>query len=198
MLFNAMDICFFHATLQSSSSLLFQSFACGVPTLMGTSAAIPEFGNACAFINSKRGTTDREYLKHIIKDLKQLLADPSEMDRLSKDGRKLAESFSHDAISAQFINLIHALTQQIETQAMSTYSSFPNLFCYSYNGAHGTIRSQALQLPHYSAETIEVGLAKEFLKSHSRLQAETLLTEICDGDKERAYHILDTLSGSVL
>lgn len=198
ILFNAMDICFFHATLESSSSLLSQSFACGVPTLIGTTAAIPEFGNACAFIGSKRGLTDREYLKHVLEDLKQLLADPSEMDRLSKDGRKLAESFSHDAISAQFINLIHALTQQIETQAMSTYSSFPNLFCYSYNGAHGTIRSQALQLPHYSAETIEVGLAKEFLKSHSRLQAETLLTEICDGDKERAYHILDTLSGSVL
>ena len=199
MLFNAMDICFFHATLQSSSSLLFQSFACGVPTLMGTSAAIPEFGNACAFINSKRGTTDREYLKHIIKDLKQLLADPSEMDRLSKDGRKLVESFSSDAISAQFINLVHLLTQrQIETEAMSTYSSFPNLFCYSYNGAHGTVRSQALQRPHYSSESIEVALAKEFLKSHTRLQTETLLTEICDGDREKACHILDTLSGLVL
>ena len=199
MLFNAMDICFFHATLQSSSSLLFQSLACGVPTLIGTATAIPEFGNACAFIDSKRGIMDREYLNRILEDLRQLLADNSEKDRLSKDGRKLAESFSSAAISAQFINLAHLLTQrQIETEAMSTYSSFRNLFCYSYNGAHGIVRSQALQLPHYSSETIEVALAKEFLQSHSHLQAETLLTEICKGDRERACHILDTLSGSVL
>ena len=199
MLFNAMDICFFHATLQSSSSLLFQSLACGVPTLIGTATAIPEFGNACAFINSKRGIVDREYLNRVLEDLKQLLADPPEMDRLSKEGRKLAESFSSDVISEQFINLVHSLThQQIETQAMPTYSSLPNLFCYSYNSNHGGVRSQALQLPHYSSETIEVALAKEFLKSHSSLQAETLLTEICKGDRERACHILDTLSGSVL
>ncbi|MCY3720890.1 MAG: hypothetical protein OXG97_01565, partial [Candidatus Poribacteria bacterium] len=195
----AMDTCFFHATLQSSSSLLFQSLACGVPTLIGMSIAMPELGNACAFIDSKRGITDREYLNRVLDFLKQLLADPTEMDRLSKDGRKLAEGFSADAISAQFANLVHALThRQIETQTMPTYNSFPNLFCYSYNGAHGTVRSQALQRPHYFAESIEVGLAKELLKSHSRLQAEMLLTEIYDGDKERACHILDTLSDSVL
>ena len=199
MLFNAMDICFFHASLQSSSSLLSQSLACGVPTLIGTSAAIPEFGNACAFIDSKRGITDSEYLKHVLENLNQLLADPSEMDRLSKDGRKLAESFSADAISTQFANLVHSLTQQqLETQEMSTYSSLPNLFCYHYDSNHGTVRSQALQHPHHSAESIEVGLAKELLNSHTRLQAETLLTEICDGDKERAYHILEKLSGWVL
>ncbi len=199
MLFNTMDICFFHAILQSSSSLLFQSLACGVPTLIGTSAAIPEFGNACAFIDSKRGITDSEYLKHVLENLNQLLADPSEMDRLSKDGRKLAESFSADAISAQFANLVHALTQQqLETQAMSSYSSFPNLFCYHYDSNHGSVRSQALQHPHYSAETIEIALAKELLKSHTRLQAETLLTEIYDRDKERAYHILEKLSGWLL
>ena len=74
MLFNAMDTCFFHATLQSSSSLLFQSLACGVPTLMGTTAAIPEFGNACAFIDSKRGLTDREYLKRVLDFLKRLIS----------------------------------------------------------------------------------------------------------------------------
>ena len=199
MLLNAMDICFFHATLQSSSSLLSQSLACGVPTLIGASAAIPEFGNACAFIDSKRGITDREYLKRVLEDLKQLLADPSEMDRLSKDGRKLVESFSPDAISAQFANLVHALThRQIETQTMSTYSALPSLFCYHYDNNHGTVRSQALQLPHHSAESIEVGLAKELLNSHSRLQTQTLLTEIYDGDKERACHILDTLLDSVL
>ena len=199
MLFNAMDSCFFHATLRSPSSLLSQSLACGVPTLIGTSAAIPEFGNACAFIDSKRGITDREYLKRVLEDLRQLLAKPSEMARLSKDGRKLAESFSPDAISEQFIDLVHALTQrQIETQAMSTYSSLPNLFCYNYDSNHGSVRSQVLQFPHYSSESIEVALAKEFLKSHSRLQAETLLTEIYDGDKERACHILETLSGLVL
>ncbi|MXV82154.1 glycosyltransferase, partial [Candidatus Poribacteria bacterium] len=166
MLFNAMDICFFHASLQSSSSLLSQSLACGVPTLIGTSAAIPEFGNACAFIDSKRGITDSEYLKHVLENLNQLLADPSEMDRLSKDGRKLAESFSADAISTQFANLVHSLTQQqLETQAMSTYSSLPNLFCYHYDSNHGSVRSQALQHPHHSAESIEVGLAKELLNS---------------------------------
>ena len=199
MLFNAMDICFFHATLQSSSSLLSQSLACGVPTLIGTSAAIPEFGNACAFIDSKRGLTDREYLKRVLEDLRQLLAEPSEMARLSKDGRKLAESFSPDAISEQFISLIHALTQrQIETQAMSTYSSLPNLFCYNYDSNHGSVRSQALQFPHYSSESIEVALAKEFLKSHTRLEAEMLLTEICNGNRERVSHILNTLSDSIL
>ncbi|MCY3724551.1 MAG: hypothetical protein OXG97_20235 [Candidatus Poribacteria bacterium] len=199
MLFNAMDICFFHATLQSSSSLLFQSLACGVPTLIGTSIAIPEFGNACAFINSKRRITDREYLKHVLEALKQLLADPSEMDRLSTDGRKLAENFSANAISEQFVSLIYALTQrQIETQAMTTYSSLPNLFCYNYDSNHGTVQSQALQFPHHSAESIEVGLAKELLNSHSRLQAETLLTEVCNGNREKVSHILDTLSGSVL
>ena len=199
MLFNAMDICFFHATLQSPSSLLSQGLACGVPTLIGTSAAIPEFGNACAFIDSKRGITDREYLKRVLDFLKQLLADPTEMDRLSKEARKLAESFSADAISAQFANLVHALThRQIETQAMSTYSSLPNLFCYHYDSNHGSVRSQALQHPHHSAESIEAALAKELLNSHSRLQAETLLTEIYDGHKEKARHILDTLSGSGL
>lgn len=199
MLFNAMDICFFHATLQTPSSLLSQSLACGVPTLIGTSATIPEFGNACAFIDSKRGITDREYLNRVLDFLKQLLADPTEMDRLSKDGRRLAEGFSADAISAQFANLVHALThRQIETQTMSTYSSLPNLFCYHYDSNHGSVRSQALQHPHHFAESIEVGLAKELLNSHSRLQAETLLTEIYDGDKERACHILDTLSSSVL
>lgn len=196
MLFNAMDICFFHATLQSSSSLLFQILACGVPTLIGTSIAIPEFGNACAFINSKRRITDREYLKYVLENLKQLLADSSEMARLSKEGQKLAESFSTDAISAQFISLIHSLTQRrIETEAMSTYNFFPNLFCYNYDSNHGTVRSRALPSPRYSAESIEVALAKEFLKSHSHLQTETLLTEICDGDRERACHILDSLSG---
>ena len=199
MLFNAMDICFFHATLQSSSSLLFQSLACGVPTLIGTATAIPEFGNACAFIDSKKGIMDREYLNRILEDLRQLLADNSEKDRLSKDGRKLAESFSSAAISEQFINLAHLLTQrQIETETVSTYGSFRNLFCYSYKGAHGTVRSQALQCPHYSSKSIEVALAKEFLQSHTRLQTETLLTEICDADRERACHILDTLSGLVL
>ncbi len=199
MLFNAMDICFFHTTLQNSSSLLFQILACGVPTLIGTSIAIPEFGNACAFINSKRRITDREYLKYVLENLKQLLADPSEMVRLSKEGQKLAESFSTDAISAQFINLIHLLTQrQIETETTFTYSSFRNLFCYNYDSNHGTVRSRALPSPRYSAESIEVALAKEFLKSHSHLQTETLLTEICDGDRERACHILDSLSGSVL
>lgn len=199
MLFNAMDTYFFHATLQSSSSLLFQSLACGVPTLMGTTAAIPEFGNACAFIDSKGGITDREYLNRVLKGLKQLLADPSEVDRLSKEGRKLAESFSADVISAQFINLAHSLTQQqFETQTMSIDSSPRNLFCYSYNSKHGDVRSQALQFPHYSAERVEVTLARELLISHSRLQAETLLTEMCNGDRARACHILDTLSDSVL
>lgn len=199
MLFNAMDTCFFHATLQSSSSLLFQGLACGVPTLIGTGAAIPEFGNACAFIDSKRRITDREYLNRVLKDLNQLLAHPSEMDRLSKEGRKLAESFSADAISAQFINLVHLLTQrQFETQVTPTYNSLPNLFCYSYNNNHGDVRSQTLQPPHHTSETIEVGLARELLISHSRLQAETLLTEIYGGDRERACHILDTVSDSVL
>ena len=199
MLFNAMDTCFFHATLRSPSSLLFQCLACGVPMLIGTSAAIPEFGNACAFIDSKRGITDREYLKRVFEDLRQLLAESSEMDRLSKEGRKLAESFSADVISTQFINLAHASTQrQIETQTMSTYNSFPNLFSYHYDSNHGGVRSQTLQPPHHSVETIEVGLAREFLKSHSRLQAETLLTEICNGDRKTACHILDTVSDSVL
>ncbi|MDE0688552.1 MAG: hypothetical protein OXI61_10330 [Candidatus Poribacteria bacterium] len=199
MLFNAMDICFFHATLQSSSSLLFQILACGVPTLIGTSIAIPEFGNACAFINSKRRITDREYLKHVLENLKQLLADSSEMARLSKDGQKLTESFSANAISTQFANLVHALTQrQLGTEAVSTYNSFPNLFCYHYDSNHGAVRSQALQHPHHSTESIEVRLAKELLNSHSRLQTETLLTEIYDGDKERACYVLDTLLDSVL
>lgn len=199
MLLNAMDSCFFHATLQSSSSLLFQSLACGVPTLIGTATAIPEFGNACAFIHSKRGITDREYLNRVLEGLKQLLADPPEMERLSKAGRKLAESFSPDAISVQFVNLVHSLTQrQLETQAMSTYRSLPNLFYYKYDSEHGIVRSQALQFPHYSSETIEVAVAKELLKSHSRLEVETLLTEICDGDRERACRILDSLSGLVL
>ena len=199
MLLNAMDGCFFHATLQSSSSLLFQSLACGVSTLMGATTAIPEFGNACAFIHSKEGITDREYLKCVLENLKQLLANPAEMDRLSNEGRKLAERFSSDAISAQFINLAHSLTQrQIETQARFPYSSRRSLFCYSYHSAHGIVQSQTLQLPYYSLETIEVGLAKEFLRSHSRLQAETLLTEICNGDRERACRILDTLSDSVV
>lgn len=199
MLLNAMDSCFFHANLQSSSSPLFQSLACGIPTLIGTTAPIPEFGNACAFIESKRGITDREYLNRVLDDLKQLLADPSEMDRLSKDGRKLAESFSSDAISAQFINLIHSLNQrQFETQAMSTDGPLPNLFCYSYDSNHGSVRSQALQRPHTSSESIEGALAKELLESHTRLQAETLLTEICNGDRERACHILEKLSGLVL
>ena len=199
MLLNAMDSCFFHATLQSSSSLLFQSLACGIPTLIGAMAAISEFGNAYAFIDSKKGITDREYLKRVLDNLKQLLADPSEMDRLSKDGRKLAESFSFDAISAQFITLIHSLNQrQFETQAISTDNPLPNLFCYSYNSNRGSVQSQVLQLPHYSSETIEVGVAKEFLKSHSRLQTETLLTEIYGGDRERACHILEKLSGLVL
>ena len=195
----SMDTCFFHATLRSPSSLLFQSLACGVPTLIGTTDAIPELGNACAFIDSKRGITDREYLNRVLDFLKQLLVDPPEIDRLSKEGRKLAESFSADAISAQFIDLVHALTQrQIETQAMSTYSSLPNLFCYNYDSNHGSVRSQVLQFPHYSSESIEVALAKEFLKSHSRLQAETLLTEICNGDRETVSHILNTLSDSIL
>ena len=199
MLLNAMDGCFFYATLQSSSSLLFQSLACGIPTLIGTAFAIPELENACTFINSKRGITDREYLKCVLEDLKQLLADPSEMDQRSKDGRKLAESFSADAISVQFINLIHALNQrQFEAQAMSTDSPLLNLFCYNYDSNHGNVRSQALQLPYYSLGTIEVGLAKEFLRSHSRLQAETLLTEICNGDRERACRILGTLSDLML
>lgn len=199
MLLNAMDSCFFHANLQSSSSALFQSLACGIPTLIGTMAPIPEFGNACAVIESKRGITDREYLNRVLDDLKQLLADPSEMDRLSKDGRKLAESFSTDAISAQFINLIHSLNQrQFETQATSSDRPLPNLFCYSYDSNHGSVRSQALQHPHTSSESIEVALAKEFLESHTRLQAETLLTEICNGDRERACHILEKLSGLVL
>ncbi|MCY3722319.1 MAG: hypothetical protein OXG97_08880, partial [Candidatus Poribacteria bacterium] len=113
--------------------------------------------------------------------------------------RKLAESFSADAISTQFANLVHALAQrQLGTEAVSTYNSFPNLFCYHYDSNHGAVRSQALQHLHHSAESIEVGLAKELLNSHSRLQAETLLTEIYDGDKERACYILDTLLDSVL
>ena len=199
ILLNGMDICFFHAALQSSSSLLFQSLACGVATLIGTTAAIPEFGNACAFIDSKRDITDREYLNRVLEGLNQLLADPSEIDRLSKDGRKLAESFSSDVISAQFINLIHSLTQrQIEAQSTFTHNSRRSLFCYNYDSNHGGVRSQALQLSHSSSESIEVGLAKEFLKSHTRLQAETLLTEIYDGDRERVCHILEKLSGLVL
>lgn len=194
-----MDSCFFHATLQSAGSLLFQSFACGIPTLIGTATAIPEFGNASAFIHSEREITDREYLNRVLEDLKQLLADPSEMNRLSKAGRKLAESFSPDAVSVQFVNLVDSLTQrQLETQAMSAYSSLPNLFCYNYDSNHGIARSQALQLPHYSSETIESGLTKELLKFHSRLEVEMLLTEICNGDRERTSHILDTLSGLIL
>lgn len=94
---------------------------------------------------------------------------------------------------------IHLLTQrQIETEATFTYSFFRNLFCYNYDSNHGTARSRALPSPRYSAESIEMALAKEFLKSHSHLQTETLLTEICDGDRERACHILDSLSSSVL
>ena len=199
MLLNSMDICFFHATLQSSSSLLFQSLACGVPTLIGTTTTIPEFGNACAFIHSKKGITDRKYLSGVIEGLKKLLTDPSEMDRLSKEGRKLAESFSADAISDQFINLVHSLMQwQLEAQSTLTHNFRRSLFCYKYNSSHGGVQPHALQLSHAASESIEVGLATEFLKSHSRLEVETLLTEICNGDRKRACHILDALSGSVL
>ena len=199
MLFNAMDICFFQAALQSTSSRLFQSFACGVPTLIGTATAIPEFGNAFALIYSERRITDREYLNRVLEDLKQLLSDPPEMDRLSKEGQKLAESFSHDAISAQFVNLVDSLTQrQIETQAMSAYSSLSNLFCYNYDSNHGGVRSQTLQFPHYSSETVEVGLAAELLKSHSPLEVEVLLTEIHNGNREKVLHILDALSDRLL
>ena len=199
MLLNAMDSCFFHATLQNSSSLLFQSLACGVPTLIGTTNAIPEFENACAFIDSKRRITDHEYLKRVLEDLKQLLVDSQEMNRLSEEGRKLVESFSADAISSQFVNLAHSLTQrQLETQSKSTRNSRRSLFCYNYDSNYGSVRSQALQHPHASSESIEVALAKEFLKSHTRLQTEILLTEIYDGNRERACHILDTLSGLVL
>ena len=81
---------------------------------------------------------------------------------------------------------------------MSSDGPLPNLFCYSYDSNHGNVRSQALQHPHTSSESIEVALAKEFLESHTRLQAETLLTEICNGDRERACHILEKLSGLVL
>ena len=199
MLLNAMDSCFFHATLQNSSSLLFQSLACGIPTLIGTTNDIPEFENACAFIDSKRGITDREYLKRVLEDLKQLLVDSQEMERLSKEGRKLAESFSTDVVSSQFVNLSHSLTQrQLETQSKSTHNSPRSLFCYNYDSNYGSVRSQALQHPHASSESIEVALAKEFLKSHTRLQTETLLTEIYDGDRKRVCHILDTLSDLML
>lgn len=199
MLLNAMDTCFFHATLQSASSLLFQSLACGIPTLVGTTAAISDFGDACAFIHSERDITDSEYLKRVIDDLKQLLANPVEIVRLSKEGQKLTEKFSPDAVSEQFVNLAHSLTQrQLETQSTFTHNSRRNLFCYNYDSNHGSVRSQALQLSHASSESIEVGLAKEFLKSHTRLQTETLLTEICGGDREKACHILEELSGLVL
>ena len=111
----------------------------------------------------------------------------------------MVEQMPLHLFSAQFINLIHALNQrQFETQAMSTDSPLPNLFCYKYDSNHGSVRSQALQRPHASSESIEVALAKEFLKSHSRLQTETLLTEICNGDRERACYILEKLSGLML
>lgn len=199
MLLNGIDICFFHATLQSSSSLLFQSLACGMPTLIGTANAIPEFENACAFIDSKKGITDREYLKRVLEDLKQLLVDSQEMERLSEEGRKLAESFSADVVSSQFVNLMHSLTQcQFETQSKSTHNSRRSLFCYNYDSNYGSVRSQALQHPHASSESVEVALAKEFLESHTHLQTETLLTEIYNGDREKACHILEKLSGLIL
>ncbi len=199
MLLNGIDICFFHATLQSSSSLLFQSLACGMPTLIGTANAIPEFENACAFIDLKKGITDREHLKRVLEDLKQLLVDSREMERLSTEGRKLAENFSADVVSLQFVNLMHSLTQrQLETQSKSTHNSRRSLFCYNYDSNYGSVRSQALQHPHASSESIEVALAKEFLESHTRLQTEMLLTEIYNGDREKACHILEKLSGLIL
>lgn len=198
MLLNALDVCFFHATLQNSSSLLSQCLACGVPTLVGTNYPIPEFENACAFLHSGRDITNREELIRLLDTLKRLLSEPPEMERLSREGRKLAECLSFEAISEQFIHLVSSLTQQqLESRKLPSYAP-RNLFCYSYHRAHGTVRSQTLPFQSRPPETIERGIAKELLKSHAPPEVETLLTQICNGGKEEACQILESLSGSLL
>ena len=68
-------------------------------------APIPEFGNAYAFIESKRGITDREYLNRVLDDLKQLLADPlrdgSALPRMDGNWRKvfLLMPFQHNLLT---------------------------------------------------------------------------------------------------
>lgn len=42
-----------------------------------------------------------------------------------------------------------------------------------------------------SVETIDVRLAKEFLKFHSPPEVEILLTEVYDGDRQKVFHILE-------
>lgn len=53
-------------------------------------------------------------------------------------------------------------------------------------------------VPHYFSESIEVGLAKEFLISHTHLEAETLLTETCDGNGEDVSHFRNTFRFSAI
>lgn len=200
MLLNAMDVCFFQATLQNSSSLLSQSLACSVPTLIGSNYPMPEFENACAFIHSRKEIIHQEYLELILDTLKQLLLDRSKLEQLSRKGRKLAENFSLNAISEQFTSLVSSLStrQPLESQEIFTPHPTQNLFHYSYHPDSGTVQSQTILLPSRTPATIEKGLAKELLKFHTPLEVKTLLTQISSDDGEEACRLLDSLSGSIL
>ena len=200
MLLNAMDVCFFQATLQNTSALLSQSLACGVPTLIGSNYPIPEFENACAFIHSEKESIHQEYLELVLNTLKQLLLNRTELEQFSRKGRKLAENFSLDAVSEQFIKLVSSpLTRQsLESQEIFEPHPTQNLFYYSYHCDSGTLQSQTILFPSCTPATIEKGLATELFKSHTHLEVKSLLTQISRDNGEEACRILDSLSGLIL
>ena len=195
-LLNAMDVCFFHATLQNSSSLLLQTLACGVPTVIGTDYPLPDFEGTCAFIHSGYSITSHQYLDLLCSALDQILSNPSDMERFSHEGRRFTANLSDDAITKKFINLVHSLGQQrFKKRKMPVFPIFPSLFTSSCHPAYGTVQSHTLRFPSCSIESVEKGLAKELLQSHTLQEVELLLTEICDNGRAEANQILASLSG---
>ncbi len=187
--FNALDMAVFPAVLGTLSSYLLEFAACGLPLIVCGYNEPSEVAGACRFLQVEPSPFDsfRPPIASISETIRQLVENSDERKQLGMKARKVAVSYTWDAIVRQLLNLF----SESEKKRMANHKPMSRLlFTKHYNRAQGELECRALDLlgasPIYE---IEKAIAMTLWDRHTHKEMEALLSHLCQ-DAERVKQIL--------
>ena len=193
-IFNALDALLFPTTLGTSSLLLLEIVACGIPTIVWGYSVPEEISGACRFIQISPSLFDPVQLPitSISQELKLLLENPDEQKRLGQEGVEAVSTYTYEAAIQRILNLFRVLRSRPVCQSNPAKRRL--LFKKHYNLVSGEIESEAYVLSKIPTPVdLEQAIAMTLLEDHTPMEVRTVLESICQ-EPERVEKILESLA----
>ena len=192
-IFNALDTLLFPTILGASPLLLLEIMACGIPVIVWGNSSPVEISGACRFVQVSLSFFDPVQLpvKSISRELKFLLENSNDQNRLGREGLEAVSTYTWDATIQRILNLFGNLRGRKMLQPKSTNHRV--LFRKHYNLVSGEIESEAFVLSKIPTPVdVEQAIAMTLLEEHTLMEVKTVLGSICR-EPERVEKILEHL-----